>query len=90
MEAVVATLTCLTDLDEKVPGELTPKHPIKWAAYQALMNAHGRPVDVVIRIREDWYADEDSDAHPEGGRPGDGQGGLAGGPDLQGQDPVRG
>lgn len=47
MTGQAMVLESLADLD-RLPGELVPDNPVKWAAYQALQHAAGRPVRVFV------------------------------------------
>jgi len=45
----VVTFDNLADLN-RLPGPLSISNPVKWAAYQALMNARGRKVVVFVGL----------------------------------------
>lgn len=48
MTAVVLEIKDVAELDDKLPGLVTPDNPVKWAAYQALQNAAGNPVQIIV------------------------------------------
>lgn len=55
MHATVLILNSVEELDEQLPGPLVPTNPVKWAAYQAMSHADGRPVEIVVGHVEPPY-----------------------------------
>ncbi len=53
MIAEVLRLESLSQLDELVPGPIMPANPVKFAVYQAFMNANGEPIRVFISNHSD-------------------------------------
>jgi hypothetical protein len=50
---VPVEIDCLADLEEALPGPLSPRNPVKYAAYEALMNARGKSVKIWVGTEED-------------------------------------
>jgi hypothetical protein len=53
MIIIEKTIVDLASLEELLPGPLSPKNPVKWAAYAELQKCNGKPIHIVVGTEED-------------------------------------